>query len=43
VRTGWFKLDLVIDSGGEPMQQTGLVDARQGQARVVARRWTVDE
>lgn len=43
VRTGWFRLDLAVDSVGEPLQQTGLIDARQGKARVVVRRWTADE
>ncbi len=43
VRTGWFGIDLAIDAGGEPLQQTGLVDARQGKARLVVRRWSPDE
>jgi type II secretory pathway component PulK len=43
VRTVWFRLDMAIDTGREPMRQTGLIDVRQGKARVVARRWTEDE
>lgn len=43
VRTGWFGIDLRVDVGGVPLHQTGLIDARQGTARVIARRWTADE
>jgi general secretion pathway protein K len=43
VKTGWFRLDLNVDAGSMPLQQTGLIDARQGKARVVVRRWTADE
>jgi general secretion pathway protein K len=43
VRTVWFRLDMAIDTGREPMRQTGLIDVRQGKARVIARRWTEDE
>jgi general secretion pathway protein K len=43
VRTGWFGFEFTIDGGGATWQQTGLIDAREGKARVVARRWTADE
>lgn len=43
VKTRWFALDMRIESGGKQLHQTGLIDAGNGAARVVARRWTGDE
>lgn len=43
VKSRWFGLDMRIDMGGAVLRQTGLIDAGNGAARVVVRRWTGDE
>ena len=43
VRTRWFALDLDVTLGGAQVTETALIDAGRAPARLVLRRWGIDE
>ncbi|MET0270384.1 MAG: type II secretion system minor pseudopilin GspK [Sphingomonas sp.] len=43
VRTRWFALDLDVSLGGAQVTETALIDGGRAPARLVVRRWGIDE